>query len=275
MLQLWREAVDFSEVDSTRPPRRAPGLGLAERDGADRRGFSLRDQLKSAAPLATLWILGAIVLLVARFQTATSLRSLVLDPGFAVGAPWYTGAISNLGIMTWSLGVAFACAGAWVAHRIGRKSAARFLAAGAFATMILLFDDVFRLHSGPVRWLVGSKAIAQAAVVFPVVVWIVVFRDDIRRTRSILLLAALGSLAASVFIDVVFNPTGDTALLLEDGLKFLGILAWAQYFAITSRDIAASVITSGIDAAKAEPPPGDQGADADAAASPPHLSNVA
>ena len=210
----------------------------------------MRDQLRSAAPLISLWIVGAVVLVAARFQTATSLSSLVLDPGYVAGQPWYTGAISNLGILIWATGIALAGAGAWVAHRIGRMSAARFLAAGVLATLILLLDDVFRVHSGPLARLVGSKTLAQLIVVSPVMVWLGVFRRDILRTRSILLGAALGAMACSVAVDVLFDPGGDTGLLLEDGLKFLGILAWAQYFALTSRDIAASVITSGIEDAR-------------------------
>ncbi len=201
--------------------------------------------MTSLAPLATLWILGLTLLFVARFQTVTPLRNLFLDPGFLTGSPWYTGALSNLGVLVWTSGVVFAGAGAWVARRIGRESAARFLAMGAAATLILLLDDVFRLHSGPLRRLLGgSKSVAQGVVVLPVVVWIAVFWADIKRTRSALLFAALISLAGSVVMDVIFGLAGDTSLLVEDGLKFLGVLAWSQYFAITSRDIAASAIAS-------------------------------
>lgn len=197
-------------------------------------------------PLVTLWFAGLAILLVARFQNATSLSSLVLDPSYVAGQPWYAGAISNLGILIWSSGVAFAAAGAWVAQRIGRTSAARFLAFGALSTLILVLDDAFRLHTGPLEALVGSKTAAQALVILPVLVWLVASYEDIRRTRSFLLFAALGSLAGSVLIDVVYAPGGDGELLLEDGMKFLGILAWAQYFAITARDIAASAIDSGV-----------------------------
>lgn len=200
-------------------------------------------------PLVTIWFGGLAVLFVAQFQTATSLSSLVLDPSYVAGQPWYSGAISNLGILVWSSGVAFAAAGGWVAHRIGRKSAARFLIGGAFATLVLLLDDAFRLHSGPIGSVAGSKTAAQAVVIAPVAIWLCASYSDIRRTRSYLLFAALASLAASVLVDLIYAPVGDARLLLEDGVKFLGILAWAQYFAITARDIAASAIDSGLAAA--------------------------
>ena len=208
-----------------------------------RRGFSLRRQLRSLTPLAVLWLVGLVVLLAAEAQTAAPLQLLFLDPARLTGSPWYTGAMSNLGIMVWTSSVAFASAGAWVAHRIGRASAARFLTVGAIATLILVLDDAFQLHAVAIKHAIGgSKNIAQILVVLPVVVWVVVFFNDIMRTRSALLFAALGSLAGSVLMDLLFALDGDSQFLIEDGMKFLGILAWAQYFAITSRDIAASVI---------------------------------
>ncbi len=192
-----------------------------------------------------LWFLGLVVLSVARFQTATPLRTLFLDPAHLTGSPWYTGALSNLGILVWTAGVVFAIAGAWVARRIGRARAARFLAFGALATLVLLLDDVFALHAGPLKHaLGGSKDAAQILIVLPVVAWLIVFYADIQRTRSALLFAALASLAGSMVVDMGVGLGGDTRLLVEDGMKFLGILAWSQYFAITSRDIAASAITS-------------------------------
>ena len=206
-----------------------------------RRGFTIRRQLRGLVPLAVLWGLGLVVLVAVRVQTAASLPALFLDPASLTGAPWYTGAMSNLGILVWTAGVAFAAAGAWVARRVGRVSAFRFLAAGAVATLVLVLDDVFAFHSGPLRSaLGGSKVIAQVAVISPAVLWAVAFTADIRRTRSLHLVAAVVALAGSVVVDV--GAAGADRLLVEDGLKFLGILAWTQYFAITSRDIAASAI---------------------------------
>lgn len=223
-----------------------PSLRRIPSEATDRRrGFSVRRQLRSLAPLAVIWTIGLLVLLVAQLQTATSLESLVLDPAHLTGSKWYTGALSNLGILIWTSGAVFAVAGSWVARRIGRMSAARFLAVGSLATLLLLLDDVFALHSGPLKRAVGgSKNIAQLLLVFPVAVWLIAFYNDIRRTRSILLFAALAALAGSVIVDIIFGLAGDAQLLVEDGLKLLGILAWSQYFAITSRDIAASAIES-------------------------------
>ena len=240
--------------------------------GFERRtGFSLRRQLVSLAPLALLWFAGLLVLLVARFQTVAPLQTLLLDPAHLTGAPWYTGALSNLGIFVWTAGVVFAGCGAWVARRIGRTGAARFLAAGSAATLLLVLDDVFQLHAGVFKGLLGgNKNAAQLLIVLPTLVWAAVFFNDIRRTRSALLLAAFGSLAGSVLVDIGVGLTGETELLVEDGLKFLGILAWTQYFAITSRDIANSAITGALNTPRSE-----FHDDADAANEPTRISSAA
>lgn len=229
-----------------------PRPSVAER----RQGFSFRRQLRSVAPLGLLWSFGLVLLLAVRVQRKVSLEALFLDPAYLTGSPWYTGAMSNLGILVWTAGAAFAVAGAWVARRVGRMSAFRFLAVGALATTILVLDDVFALHAGPLRQLLGgSKNVAQMLVVLPVVVWACLFSADIRRTRSGLLIAAVVSLAGSVIVDVGLRLDGDGRLLAEDGMKFLGILAWSQYFAITSRDIAASAISSAVGTSRADSRP--------------------
>lgn len=219
----------------------------AGRDAAkDRRhGFSLRRQLRSVAPLGFVWFGGLIILAAARVQTAAPLDQLFLDPVFITGAPWYTGALSNLGIFVWTLGVAFAAAGAWLARRTGRIAASRFLAFGTLATLVLVFDDIFAIHSSVLNdftWLPRSGALFL--VVSPTLIWVIGYRSDIWRTRYLILLAALGCLASSVLLDRVGLVRGENALLAEDGFKFLGILAWTQYFALTTRDIATSAITS-------------------------------
>jgi len=194
-----------------------------------------------------MWLVGIAVLAAARLQTATPLEFLFLDPAHLTGTPWYTGALSNLGILVWTCGVTAAAAGAWVARRTNRAAASRFLAFGALATFVLLIDDVFAFHSGILKNSLGvPKTIAQAMIVAPTILWVLTFHADIRRTRSALLIAGLGSFAGSLLVDTGLALTGDTALLVEDGLKFLGILAWTQYFAITARDIAASTIAEAL-----------------------------
>ena len=247
-LQVLGESYDNSEV--YRPH--------SHTSNERRRGFSLRRQARSVLPLGALWFVGLLILAGAQVQTAAPLRELFLDPASLTGAPWYTGALSNLGIFVWTAGVAFAAAGSWIARRTGRDEAAKFLAVGSIATLIMVFDDIFAIHSSvlnDVTWL--PKVAAQALIVSPTIVWVLAFLHDIRRTRFLILFAALSSLAGSLLVDQASFFSGESALLIEDGLKFLGILAWCQYFALTARDIAESSIAVHINSDSAGTPPAD------------------
>jgi hypothetical protein len=66
-------------------------------------------------------------------------------------------------------------------------------------------------------------------------------------TPLVLLWTIAGALMAffvSMGADQVLHPTGSTALLFEDGAKFLGVLGWRLYFVLTTRDIVRSTITA-------------------------------
>ncbi len=77
----------------------------------------------------------------------------------------------------------------------------------------------------------------------PAVLWVLRHLDDIERTRWPLLAAAVSCLALSMVVEgLTGNSMGPRATLAEDGPKFLGVLAWAAYFALTSVDIARSVL---------------------------------
>ena len=245
-------------VGSRTPPLGSPGSSPVELVDVSerRRGIALHRQLQSIVPLLTLWLVGISILGVAWAQTTVSLDDLFLSPANLTGAPWYTGALSNLGIFVWTLGVAFASAGAWVARRAGRPDAAKFLTVGACATVILVFDDIFAIHSSVFNDIPGlPKSVAQLIIVAPTLYWAMRYLGDIRRTRFVVLFAGFASLAGSVLVDLSGLFQGETALLIEDGLKFLGILAWSQYFAMTARDIAASSIAS-TEVAQREPTQG-------------------
>ena len=87
------------------------------------------------------------------------------------------------------------------------------------------------------------KPAAQALVLVPLGAWVVRFWPDIARTRYPVLLASLGANGLSVVVDTLVNPgMGDGAVLYEDGPKFLGVLAWATYFVLTTCDIARSAM---------------------------------
>ena len=76
--------------------------------------------------------------------------------------------------------------------------------------------------------------------------WVATQHRELRRTRSELLLASAAAFAASILFDQLGAKTPvlsqQLSLLFEDACKFLGILAWAQYFVLTSADIVRSIV---------------------------------
>lgn len=224
-----------------------------------RRRISLDRQLRSFMPLLAVWAVAGTVLAVIGMQSQVPIRTLMLDPSALGDLPWYTGLVSNIGVLAWTVAAAGALGGAWVAAQTERPSAARFLGAGGVVATVLLADDLLLLHSKLLPRLLGvPKAMAMLLVVFPALVWLAVFAGEIVRTRWVILLAALGAFFVSMAADQVLHPTGSDALLLEDGAKFLGVLAWSLYFVATTHDIVRSTITAASRPRSPAPVPGHE-----------------
>ncbi len=194
-------------------------------------------------PLGVVWLGGLAVLALAADRADPQV--LFFDPAFSGSDPkWYVGAISQLGVLGWAIAVLSAGWSAWFAHHVGRPKAARFLARGAMATAVLLFDDLFAVHAAASGILSVPKPVLAVLITLPCGIWAVRHLDDIQRTRWPLLLASVACLALSMAVErATGNSLGPRATLAEDGPKFLGVLAWATYFALTSFDIARSVLT--------------------------------
>ncbi len=207
--------------------------------------IDMGEQLGLFWPLLVAWLAAVALLVVAGAQSSVPLENLFLDPAHLAGAPWYTGVISNLGILCWTAGAVTSAFGAWVASQTRRPSAARFLATGALVGTVLLLDDLLQLHSGVLPGLVGvDKSVALALVLAPLAAWVVVFRSEIARTRWLMLGGFIAGSLASVAVDRLLDPSGAAGLLIEDGAKFLAVVAWATYFTATTLDIARSTITA-------------------------------
>jgi hypothetical protein len=231
-------AVGEVDQNENQPPNEQLDLG---RDLKERR--SVGHFRRSFLPLLCVWGSGLLVLGVC--TAPGNLQLLFLDPAYANGGAWWTGLVSQLGILGWTVAAASAAWAAWIARHTGRTKAARFLFRGALASVVLLVDDLIGVHS--MFWALGAlgKPFGLALVLSPVAAWFWVYRSDIRRTRWVLLAGAFVANAASIVADTVGNgPVSDWSALLEDGPKFLGILAWATYFIASTYDIARSALRS-------------------------------
>jgi hypothetical protein len=204
-------------------------------------------RLRPLLPLVCIWFLGCVLLTGLVLQRQVPYNELLLDPNSINRVPWYTGLVSNLGILCWTTATATAFFGAWLARFGGRPAASTMLARGAVLSSILLLDDLFQLHVA-VKPLFGvSKPMVYACYLAVAGWWVVTQRTEIRRTRAELLLAALAAFGGSVIVDQLGAAlpllNADRSLLVEDACKFLGVLAWAQYFVLTSSDIGRSIVT--------------------------------
>ena len=206
-----------------------------------RRGFSAQEQLRLLGPLMFVWAVGFVCL--AAVALHGDVGELLLDPSWVGGAAWYAGVISQVGAVAWAAAAVVCGSAAWLAAVGSRCDTAKFLLGAAAITIILLFDDLFGFHSGSLVSIGISKQAAEVLIVAPVVCWLIRFRSDIARTRYQLLIASCIANSTSLLVDLFVNPGRfDFAVLFEDGPKFLGILAWATYFVVTSRDISRSVV---------------------------------
>lgn len=209
---------------------------------------TLANRLRVWIPLAVIWSIGCVIMAIVASQPATRTAELLMDPSFTVGAEWYTGLISNLGILTWTVGAAAAFFGAWLCHLGGRGGARHLLITGGLVGTVLLLDDLFMFHSVLIPSRIGLPKVAgQTLIGLAVVAWAWNQRREIRRTHVHLLLASGLGLALSYAVDALRSPLpGDGWNVVEDGAKFLGVLAWTTYFVVTSRDIGRSVFVDAL-----------------------------
>ncbi|MEM7337600.1 MAG: hypothetical protein AAF467_03065 [Actinomycetota bacterium] len=209
------------------------------------------------APLALVWSAGSLFLATVLVRGSVPYEELLLDPTTGPGRFWYTGLVSNVGILGWSAAAVTAAWGAWVAGLGDRPLARQALRGGALLSMLLLGDDLFQFHVVVSNALGQGKALFYALYLVLTGAWLVDNRNELRRTRWPLLAAALGALGTSVAIDQI-SIAGAWRLAAEDSAKFLGILAWALYFATTARDLTRSVFNAAGRPSTVQPPRADE-----------------
>jgi hypothetical protein len=193
-------------------------------------------------PLITVWSAGVIVLWAVLRANSFNDREVLLDPAHIAGLPWYTGLISNLGVLAWTLAAVAAAGAAHIAHLGGRSGAAHFLKQATVLGTLLALDDLLQLHSSVFPKMFGvSKTMVLGMYALLGLGWAITNRREILRTRWGLLVAAGIAMGGSIVVDQLFQDR-TWSLLGEDGAKFLGVLAWATYFTFTARDIASSVV---------------------------------
>lgn len=161
-------------------------------------------------------------------------RILLQDPAFIHESSAAVGFLSNLGIVTWTVGAAVALfASAVLSSSAGNASHEyrSLLAVLGCLTALMMFDDLYMIHDRIVPRLTGWDgplmsalyAIASLAIGLH-------WRHLLARGSWRLGLAAVFWLGVSAVVDSnrVPVPFG-WKLAIEDGAKFLGIVVWTAW----------------------------------------------
>lgn len=188
--------------------------------------------------LAALWSLPLLVLVWLKGQGPLMIQRLTVDVAALAGIPPYAGLISNLGVMLWLVT-------GWVllfTASLTSSNRRQWFWPGLLSLMLGL-DDGLMLHEEVVpRLLHLNDRVVQPGLYVVYLGILAVSLRKLNRAPSLLILgAALACLGASMALDLLhesdlldprhlLRTDPAFAMWLEDGLKWLGIVAWAGYW---------------------------------------------
>lgn len=169
-------------------------------------------------------------------------ENLTSEPTTIAEVPPYTGAVSTIGVMGWAAAIGMFLMGAALLYEKLEGKEAAFLAYGAIFTSYLAIDDAFALHETVLPAAGIPERATYAVILALVIVYAVLFRTQIRSSAWLFLVLAVGLLASSVAVDVVWgllDPSSGFAIqmFVEDGFKLFGICAWVAYAAMSTRGL--------------------------------------
>ena len=137
----------------------------------------------------------------------------------------------------------FASFASLLQFRTNRRSEdATFLAAAGVFTGWLALDDLFMIHEDVLPWFGVSQIVTYGAYAAMAALYFLYAWRQILAFRPLLMAVALALLGSSVLIDVFWHSESAVRVFLEDGTKFLGILAWTSFhFTIALETMGRSV----------------------------------
>ncbi|GAB4423615.1 MAG: hypothetical protein OHK0015_01360 [Chloroflexi bacterium OHK40] len=185
----------------------------------------------------SLLIIGAIVVLGLTRQIAFS--TLVRDIFALTGRPVYLGLLSNLGILAWTVGaVSWLMGAAMLRGRPAQAELFRLTLVLGLLTTLMVLDDGLMIHEYLFPRFTGlPEQLFLAIYPLGLVVATVAGGRSVVRTPYPIGLIAGSLLAGSLLVDWIL-PVSDVQLLVEDGMKFAGIVFWAVYACSTALQLA-------------------------------------
>jgi hypothetical protein len=189
-------------------------------------------------PIALLFLLVGVL---SRVTSNVSLAFLLRDVTATAKLPFFTGFVSQLGLMLWSASSTI-CIFALVMlqrQQVDFSESKRFLAHATVLTTVLALDDIFLFHEEVTPIYLHVDELIIFGVYIIVGVGFVLFNwREILSSEYALLILALALFATSIVLDALpledFQLRyfwGQLELFLEDGFKFAGIATWLLYFA--------------------------------------------
>lgn len=190
---------------------------------------------------AAVTVAALAVVVVAASDEGVVAGELLRDPMAVLDAPFWVGAVSNLGVVLWAgSAVLWAFLAAVAPTRARARGERSFLVAASALSTWLLLDDALLVHEQVLPLYLGlAGELAFVVTAVATALFVAVFHRRILRSDWLVLAAALGLLVASLTVDQLHDrhllgrlglpATGAGQLLLEDGLKLAGITAWMAY----------------------------------------------
>lgn len=151
------------------------------------------------------------------------------------------GALSTLGIFGWWSSVTLWGFVAWLHSATPDDDSYRFPLYSGLLSAWLAVDDPFQVHEALAQDYLGvAKPVSLALLAAATAAYLGRFRRTIVRSPGRwLLLMSLAPLAGSLFVDTILIDwmwrLRDRKILVEDGLKWLGIVFWLGFCVVHCR----------------------------------------
>lgn len=224
---------------SERCPTTSPPVSLRTHIIAELKGLPLKLARQVRRLRGRLVLSGMVIALVlstvllAHSMSQVPVTVLMRDIFVLVEQPVYVGLVSNLGIVLWAGAATIWGAAAWMARQSPEQHRlAAFTFWSMVLTLVLLADDALMLHEAV---LLQAFGIRESIAVLGLGLFVLAYGcrfgwQLVRETAILPALLAGGCLAASIGVDRVM-AYGEWQTLIEDGLKFAGIVFWFTYAA--------------------------------------------
>lgn len=204
----------------------------------------LRDQVDFLRRV--FWIAGIpvfvllfVIGVLAWVTTEFTVQGFTRDIATLGDLPFYAGSVSTLGLILWGATAGMCVLTYAVLRSHHRSRLVQFIGWGGALTVVLLIDDAYLLHEHVFpRYLGVDGSILFGTYAVAGVAYLASYRRVFFRTNYSLFLLGVLAFAVSVVADysleLFFRETG-FLMMMEDGSKLVGVVAWTAYFADTCR----------------------------------------